>query len=57
MEQHALKNINSCWNTKIAFYLEISGGPNSNLFLNFVNFFITSVNYISVTVYDSCLPV
>jgi hypothetical protein len=25
MEQHALKNVNTCWNTKITFYLDIWG--------------------------------
>jgi hypothetical protein len=25
MEEHALKDINSCWNAKITFYLETSG--------------------------------
>jgi len=39
MEQHALKNVNSCWNTKISFYLETSGGQNYNLYLNVVHFF------------------
>jgi hypothetical protein len=28
-----LKNANSCWSTKITFYLETSGGQNSNLHL------------------------
>jgi hypothetical protein len=44
MEQHALKNIKKWSNTKIFFYLETSGGQNSNLFLNVVYFFKTSVN-------------
>ncbi len=38
-EQRALKNINSCWKTKITFYLETSGGQSSNLYLNVVHFF------------------
>jgi len=32
MEQHALKNVNSCCNTKTTFYLETSGGQNPNLY-------------------------
>ncbi len=40
IEQHALKYINSGWNIKFTFYLEISGGQN----LNVVYFFNTSVN-------------
>jgi len=36
MEQHTLKNVNSCWNTKYYFYLETSGGQNSNIYLNIV---------------------
>jgi hypothetical protein len=38
MKQHALKNVNSCQNTKIYFYLVTSGGQNSNLYLNVVHF-------------------
>jgi hypothetical protein len=48
MEQHALINVNSCLNTNIYSYLEASGGQNSNLYLNVVQFFNTSVNYTSV---------
>ncbi len=48
MEQHALKNVKSGWNTKTAFYLDTSGGENSILYLNVVHFFNTSVNYTSV---------
>ncbi len=48
MEQRALKNENSCRNTKITFYLETSGGQNSNLHLNVVYFFNTSINWTSV---------
>ncbi len=44
MEQHAFKYENSCWNTKITFYLETSGGENSILYLNGVHFFNISVN-------------
>ncbi len=32
MGQHTLKNVNCGWNTKIFFYLETSGGQNSNLY-------------------------
>ncbi len=35
MEQHAFKNVNSCWNTKITFYLETSGDETYILYLNF----------------------
>ncbi len=31
MEQHALKNVNNCLNTKIYSSLETSGGLSSNL--------------------------
>jgi hypothetical protein len=44
MEQHTLKNVNRCLNTNIYSYLEISGGQSSNLYLNIVHFFSTSVN-------------
>jgi hypothetical protein len=37
-EQHTLKNVNNCENTKITFYLETFGGQNSNLYLNVVHF-------------------
>ncbi len=43
IEQHALQGINNCWNTNISFYLETSGGQNSNLHLNIVPFFNNSV--------------
>jgi len=43
MEQHYLKNMNSCFNTKSTFYLVTSGSQNSNLYLNAVAFFNTSV--------------
>jgi hypothetical protein len=39
LEQHALKNVNNCWNIKITFYLEASGGQYSNLYINVVHFF------------------
>jgi hypothetical protein len=32
MGQHALKNVNSCWNTTIYSYLETSGSQISNPF-------------------------
>jgi hypothetical protein len=44
MVQQALKNVNSCLNTNIKSYLESSGGQNSNLYLNVVHFFNTSVD-------------
>jgi hypothetical protein len=56
MEQHAFKNVNNCLNNNIYSYLETSGGQNYNLYLNFVHFFNTSVDYTSVAAYDSCFP-
>jgi len=44
MEQHALKNVNSCLNTNIYSYLDTSSGTSSNLYLNVVHYFNTSVN-------------
>jgi len=44
MEQRALQNVNNCLNTNIYSYLETSGGQSSNLYLNVVYFFNTSVN-------------
>jgi hypothetical protein len=44
MEQQTFKNVHNCWNTNISFHLETSGGQNSNLYLNVVHFFNTSVN-------------
>ncbi len=32
MEQHALKSVDSFWNTKISFDLETSGGQNFSLY-------------------------
>jgi hypothetical protein len=43
MEQRALKNLNSYLNTNIYSYLETSGGQHSDLYLNVVHFFYTSV--------------
>ncbi len=44
MEQHALKNVNNCLITNIYSYSDTSGGQSSNLYLNAVHFFNTSVN-------------
>ncbi len=44
MEQHALENVNNNLNTCIYSYLETSGGQSSNMYLNVVHFFNTSVN-------------
>jgi hypothetical protein len=44
VEQHAIKNVNNCWNINISFYLETSGGQNSNLYLIVVYIFNTIVN-------------
>jgi len=56
MEQRALQNVNNCLNTDIHSYLETSGGQSSNLYLNVVLFFNTSVNWTSVAAYNSCFP-
>ncbi len=56
MEQHALKNLNNCLDTNIYSYLETSGGQSSNLYLNVVHFFNTSLNQTSVAASDSCFP-
>ncbi len=48
MEQRTLKNVNNYLNNNISSYLEISGGQSSDLFLNIVHFFNTSVNKTSV---------
>ncbi len=48
MEQNALKNVNICLSTNIYFYLQTSDGQSSNLYLNAVHFFNTSVNETSV---------
>ncbi len=42
------KNVNNCLNTNISFYLETSGGQNSNLYLNVALIFNISVNQTSV---------
>ncbi len=46
MEQHTFKNVNNYLNTNIYSYLETSAGPSSNLYLNVVHFFNTSVKDI-----------
>jgi hypothetical protein len=38
------ENVKHCLNTNIYSYLETSGGQSSNLYLNVVYFFNTSVN-------------
>jgi hypothetical protein len=38
------KIVNNCLNSSIYSYLETSGGQSSNLYLNVVHFFNTSVN-------------
>jgi hypothetical protein len=44
MEEHTLRSVNNSLNTNIYFYLETSGGPSSNLYLDVVHFFNTSLN-------------
>jgi hypothetical protein len=44
MEEYTLKNVNNNLNTNIYSSLETSGGQSSNLYLNVVHFFNTSVN-------------
>jgi hypothetical protein len=44
MELCTLKNVTNCLNTNIYCYLETSGGKISNLYLNVVRFYNTSVN-------------
>jgi hypothetical protein len=44
MEQCTLQNANNCLNTNIYSYSETSGGQSSNLYLNVVQFFNTSVD-------------
>ncbi len=43
MEQLTFKNVNNCLNTSIYSYLLTSGGQSSNLFINVIHFFNTSV--------------
>ncbi len=44
IEQRTLKNVSNYLNTNIYSYLETSGSQSSNLYLNVVHFFHTSVN-------------
>ncbi len=44
MEQRTLKNVKNHLNINIYSYLETSGGKSSNLYLNVVHFFHTSIN-------------
>ncbi len=44
MEQRTLKNVNNYLITNIYTYLEKSSGQSSNLYLDVVHFFNTSVN-------------
>ncbi len=44
MEQCALRNVNNDLNANIISYFETSGGKSSNLYLNVVHIFDTSVN-------------
>jgi hypothetical protein len=48
MEQRGFKNVNNCLNTNIYSYLETTGGQSSNIYLNVVHFFNTSVIKTSV---------
>ncbi len=48
VEQHNLKNVNSCLNTNIFSYLETAVGQSFNLYLNVVHFFNNGVNETSV---------
>ncbi len=56
MEKHALKSVNNFLNTNIYSFLETYVGQSSNLYLNVVHFFNTSVNKTSVATKDSCFP-
>ncbi len=48
MEQHAVKNVNSCMNANIYTYLGTSSGPSSNPYLIVVHFLNTRADYKSV---------
>jgi hypothetical protein len=48
MEQRTYKTVNNGLNKNIHSYLETSGGQSSNLYLNVVHFFNTSLNWTSV---------
>ncbi len=56
MEQHTLKNVNSCLNNNIYYYLKTSGVQSSNIYSNVVHIFNTSVNLTSEAARDSCFP-
>jgi hypothetical protein len=56
MEQHNLRNVNTCLNTNIYSYLATSGDQSYNVYLNVVHFFNTTVNWTSVPAWDSCFP-
>jgi hypothetical protein len=49
MEERAFKNAIICLDTNIQSNLKTSVGQSSNLYLNVVHFFNTSVNETSVT--------
>ncbi len=44
MEKRTLKIVDNYFNTNTYSYLETSGGQSSNVYLNVVHFFNTSVN-------------
>jgi hypothetical protein len=44
MEEHTFKNVNNCLNTNTYSYVGTYGGQSSNLSLNVVHVFNTSVN-------------
>ncbi len=48
MEQHALKNVNNCWNRNIYSYVETPSGESSNPYLNVVHFLNTGANQKSM---------
>ncbi len=45
MKQIALKNVKIVWMKKLPFFSETSGGQNSNLHLNFVQFLMVAYDY------------
>ncbi len=59
MELHTFKNVNSCWYSKIYFFLMTSVGYNSNIHLTVVDFFNHCVLDIrgSLTQLFSCIGV
>jgi hypothetical protein len=61
LERHSrgtrtLINVSNCLNTNIYSFLETYGGHSSNLYLNVVHIFNTSVNYTPVAAQDNCFP-